>query len=96
MPSAIDNEIQILLNLKKYTNEYISLKEIQSHDEKINFPQNPLIKQNLLLLEQVKNRLSHICNHKIVEENIVLFSGDTKTLYYCKICETTFGFNNQK
>lgn len=90
MSSEIDYEIELLLKLKKYTEEYISLKESHQTSEKLNFPQNPVIKQSSLLLEHVKERLSHICNHKIVE-NIKIDCDKRKSIYYCEHCKTTFG-----
>jgi hypothetical protein len=100
MSSEMDYENEILLNLKKYTKEYISLKESQLTSEKLNFPQNPVIKQSFILLEHVKERLSHICNHKIVEDVIDIGYDQSKTVYYCEYCETTFGdkriINNRK
>ena len=92
MSTEINYEIKILLNLKKYTKEYISLKESQlTTIEKLNFPQNPLIKQSSLFAEHVKERLSHICNHKIVEDVIDIDYDRSKTIHYCEICDTTFG-----
>jgi len=91
MTSEINYEIEILLNLKKYAKEYISLKESQLTTEKHNFPQNPVIKQSSILLDHVKQRLSHICNHKIVEDVIDIDYDKSKTIYYCETCETTFG-----
>lgn len=92
MSTEINDEIKILLKLKKYTKEYISLKESQlTTVEKLNFPQNPVIKQSSLLLEYVNERLSHVCNHKIIEDVIDIDYDRSKTIYYCEYCETTFG-----
>ena len=91
MSETINAETEILLNLKKYINEYISLKESQSASEKQNFPPNPLINQTHDMLETVKRRLSHICDHHIVADIIDVDYDRSMCVYYCGICETDFG-----
>lgn len=91
MSDTITIETELLLNLKKYIDEYISLKECQCPLEKNNFPPNPLIRQSHIMLQDIKKRLSHICNHKIVEDIIDVDYDRSITVYYCEFCETTFG-----
>ena len=85
----IESELELLMKLKKYTSEYLYIKD-PKNDIIPNSPQNPVLKQCSALLEQVKLRLGHICNHKIVSDIIDIDPDRSKQIFYCEKCETTF------
>jgi hypothetical protein len=84
------SEVQMLLTLKQNIQAYLQFK-VNTEDKFVpNYPENPVIKQSVKLLAEVKIRLGHICNHEIIEDDIDYDYDKTKRIYYCSKCETTF------
>lgn len=84
---SYESEVQLLLILKQNLQEYIQLK---TNTTSSSFPENPVIQPSIRLLSEIKQRLGHICNHDIVEDDIDYDIDKTKRIYYCSKCETTF------
>jgi hypothetical protein len=77
-------EIEILTKLAKISKEYINLK--MDDDNK----NNEIFARVKQLLPIVKERISHFCQHQIVEDLIDYDIDKTKKVYYCVKCETSF------
>ena len=82
--ASLEIEIELLLQIKKLLIEYIYLKEPET-----NLTNNPVIKSSSHLLTDITKRLTHFCEHNIVED-IIEIGVKTKTVFYCDKCETTF------
>ncbi len=79
----IESEISILFEMKRLCVLYIDMSSDNSRSE------NPVMINVVKTLASVKDRLSHFCNHSIVEDLIEV--GDSiKRVCYCKHCETNF------
>jgi len=78
----INSEMKVLFEMKRLCNLYIELaSDIRS--------ENPVILNATRMLAAVKQRLSHFCEHNIIEDEIEV--GDTiKKIVYCRHCETNF------
>ena len=79
---TMEKEIKLLNKLKQIAEEYICLKE--------DYQNNPVLNKSNELLKEIKIRLSHFCQHDIVEDVIETKIDTCETLYYCWKCETTF------
>jgi len=77
-------EIEILTKLAKISKEYINLK---TGDDNKN---NEIFRRVQQLLPIVKERITHFCQHQIVEDIIDYDIDKTKKVYYCVKCETSF------
>lgn len=75
----LDDEIKRLHEMKQMCQNYIQDSEIEN---------NVLIKTRTLL-EEIKLRLSHFCQHD-VKCDIIEIGETVKTVYYCVKCETNF------
>jgi hypothetical protein len=70
-------EINLLLQIKTQLIEYQKLKE---HDAK--YTHNPVLKSTTELLDNINDRLSHFCQHNIIQDIIEIGLDKTKTIYY--------------
>ena len=85
--TKMDYEMELLLQIKLRLIEYHKFKE-QKQEEK--YTHNPVLKSSKHLLEQINCRLSHFCEHNIIQDIIEIGLDKTKTIYYCDKCDTTF------
>ena len=85
MSKPLEYEMELLLQIKVRLIEYRLLKE---YDEK--YTHNPVLKSSNHLLEQINSRLSHFCEHNIIQDIIEIGVDKTKTIFYCDKCDTTF------
>jgi hypothetical protein len=77
----INNEMKVLFEMKRLCQIYIEM----THNKN----ENPVILNATRMLASVKHRLSHFCEHKIIEDEIEI--GDSvKKVVYCIHCETNF------
>ena len=82
----IEYEMQVLFEMKKMCKLYIDMKSDVSFP---NRSENQVILNAIKMLESINQRLSHFCEHHIVEDLIEV--GDKiKRVCYCKHCETNF------
>ena len=82
----IEYEMKVLFEIKRLCVLYIDMASDISPNAR---SENPVIINAIKMLASVKDRLSHFCNHSIVEELIEV--GDSiKMVRYCKHCETNF------
>jgi transcriptional regulator len=82
----INSEMKVLFEMKRLCNLYIEMaSDMTTH----NRSENPVILNATRMLASVKQRLSHFCEHDIIEDEIEI--GDTvKKVVYCRHCETNF------
>jgi hypothetical protein len=83
--AIIEDEIAILFEMKRVCELYIDVSALTPPYSS----ENPVILNAIKMLASVKNRLSHFCQHTIVED-VIEVGEMTKTVYYCNKCETTF------
>jgi hypothetical protein len=83
--TPLEYEIELLLQIKLRLIAYHKFKE---QEEK--YTHNPVLKSSKHLLEQINCRLSHFCQHNIIQDIIEIGLDKTKTIYYCDKCDTTF------
>lgn len=78
--------MKVLLEMKRVCVLYIDMaSDISPHSRS----ENPVILNAIKMLASVKNRLSHFCNHCIVEE-LIEVGESIQRVCYCKHCETNF------
>ena len=81
----IEDEMSILFEMKRVCELYIDVSALTPPYSS----ENPVILNAIKMLSSVKNRLSHFCQHTIVED-VIEMGEKTKIIYYCNKCETTF------
>ena len=82
----IEDEIKMLFEMKRMCLLYIDIASDLTPNAR---SENLVILNAIKMLASVKDRLSHFCNHSIVEELIEV--GDKiKRVRYCQHCETNF------
>ena len=82
----LEYELKVLFEMKRLCVLYIDMVSDISPNAR---SENPVILNAIKMLSSVKDRLSHFCNHSIVED-LVEVRDSIKMVRYCKHCETNF------
>jgi hypothetical protein len=80
----IIREQEILTEMKYILSEYCSIPHIENNKN------NSVLKKTTELLKEIKLRISHFCEHDIVEDYIDTCVDKSVRILYCVKCETTF------
>ena len=77
-------EQELLSQMKHILSEYCALMDNGAATN------NSVLKKTTELLKEIKLRISHFCEHEIVEDDIDTGVDKCVRVLYCVKCETTF------